>query len=76
MPAVTTLSKEQIHRMLGAPRPAPVRNYGAARPPMTKAEKTAIRKAYKDDSTLTVRKLSKKFGRSVGAIWKTIKQPV
>jgi hypothetical protein len=37
---------------------------------MTETEKTAIRKAF------TVRELSKKFGRSVGAIWKTIKQPV
>lgn len=71
-----TLSKEQIQRMLGAPRPAPARNYGAARPPMTETEKTAIRKAYKANPTFTVRELSKKFGRSVGAIWKTIKQPV
>lgn len=43
---------------------------------MTEAEKTAIRKAYKTNPTFTVRELSKKFGRSVGAIWKTIKQPV
>lgn len=73
---IPTLSKEQIQRMLGAPRPAPVRSYGAARPPMTEAEKSAIRKAYKANPTFTVRELSKRFGRSVGAIWKTIKQPV
>lgn len=67
-----TLTKEQIQRMLGAPKPAPPRKYGAARPPMSEAEKTEIRNYYKKNKTMTVRELSKRFGRSVGAVWKTI----
>jgi hypothetical protein len=39
---------------------------------MSDAEKSEIRKAYRKTTTYTMRELSKKFGRSVGAVWKAI----
>jgi hypothetical protein len=67
-----TLTKEQIARLLGPPKALEDKPKGASRPPMSDAEKSEIRKAYKRNPTYTMRELSKRFGRSVGAIWKAI----
>jgi hypothetical protein len=67
-----TLTKEQIARLLGPPKAVQDKPKGASRPPMSDAEKSEIRKAYRKTTTYTMRELSKKFGRSVGAVWKAI----